>query len=294
MKHVFLMLAFTLSVMGVNAQTVDKDKLEDKKWNLKGVSGLNVSQTAVSNWSAGGENAMAGTVYLNGELLRKSGNWLWSNYLVLEYGLTNTKSLGTQKTSDKIDFSTQLGYSTDNKWYYTVMGDFKSQFYKGYNYPDKSIYISKFLAPAYSNVSLGLEYRPNTSYSVYFSPVAGRFTFVEDDYLSSIGAFGVDKGDKFRAELGAYLKAKAQKKIMENVNVISSVDFFTAYDNSFGNIVVNWDLLISMKVNKFLSATVSTSLKYDDDVKIIREDGTKGGPKVQFKETLGIGFAYNF
>ncbi len=174
------------------------------------------------------------------------------------------------------------------------MGDFKSQFYKGYNYPDKSIYISKFLAPAYSNVSLGLEYRPNTSYSVYFSPVAGRFTFVEDDYLSSIGAFGVDKGDKFRAELGAYLKAKAQKKIMENVNVISSVDFFTAYDNSFGNIVVNWDLLISMKVNKFLSATVSTSLKYDDDVKIIRGDGTKGGPKVQFKETLGIGFAYNF
>ncbi len=83
MKHVFLMLAFTLSVMGVNAQTVDKDKLEDKKWNLKGVSGLNVSQTAVSNWSAGGENAMAGTVYLNGELLRKSGNWLWSNYMVL-------------------------------------------------------------------------------------------------------------------------------------------------------------------------------------------------------------------
>ena len=110
MKH--LLLTLTIVAQG------DKDKLEDGKWNLKGVTGLNLSQTAVTNWSAGGENTMAGTAYLNGSLTRKSGNWLWSNALVLEYGLTNTKSLGSRKSSDKIDFTTQLGYSTDNKWYY--------------------------------------------------------------------------------------------------------------------------------------------------------------------------------
>lgn len=272
----------------------DKGKLEDGKWNLKGVTGLNVSQTTVSNWSAGGENAMSGTAYLNGSLARKSGNWLWSNALALEYGLTNTKSLGTQKTGDKIDFTTQLGYSTDNRWFYTVMGDFKSQFYKGYNYPDKENYISKFFAPAYSNISVGLEYRPGTWYSAYLSPVAGKLTFVQDDYLSSIGAFGVDPGDKFKAELGAYFKARLERKIMENVNLISTADFFTPYNSVFGNVDVNWDLLISMKVNKFLTASVNTTLKYDDDVKIKRADGTTGGPKVQFKEMIGVGFAYNF
>lgn len=293
MKHFLLAIVFLGLTIGANAQD-DKDKLEDGKWNMKGVAGVNISQTSVSNWSAGGENAMAGTAYLNGSLVRKSGNWLFSNALALEYGLTNTKSLGTQKVSDKIDFTTQLGYTTDNKWYYTIMGDFKSQFYKGYNYPDKTNYISKFFAPAYSNLSLGLEYRPNTIFSVYLSPIAGKFTFVEDDYLSGLGAFGVDPGDKFRAELGAYLKARAEKDIMENVKVISTVDFFTAYDSSFGNVDVNWDLLISMKINKFLSASVNTTLKYDDDVKNVRKDGTLEGPKVQFKEMLGVGLAYNF
>lgn len=296
MKHVLIVFIIASSFLSAFAQD-DKDTLVDGKWNLKGVTGVNLSQTSLSNWSAGGESAFAGNIYLNGSLTRKSGNWLWSNALALDYGLTRTETLGTQKVSDKIDFTTQLGYSTDNKWYYTIMGDFKSQFYKGYNYPDKKHYLSKFMAPGYSNISLGIEYRPNENYSVYFSPVASKLTFVQDDSLSNQGAFGVHPGDKFRAEFGAYLKARAQKKIMENVNLISTVDFFTAYDKSFGNIDVNWDLLISMKINKFLSASINTTLKYDDDVKNVKnEDGVevKGGPKVQFKEMLGIGVAYNF
>lgn len=296
MKYVYLVALIFISTFKLAAQSEEKkdDKLEDGKWYLKGVTGLSVSQTSLTNWSAGGENAVAGNAYLNGSLMRKTGNWLWANALSLEYGLTNTKSQSTQKVTDKIDFSTQLGYSTDDKWYYTIMGDLKTQFYKGYNYPDKTNYISKFFAPAYSNLSAGLEYRPNQNYSVYFSPTAGKLTFVEDDYLSSIGAFGVDPGDRFRAEFGTYLKARAEKTIMENVNAISTIDFFTAYDSSFGNIDINWDLLISMKINKLLTATVNTSLKYDDDVKSVDDDGVMHGPKVQFKEIIGIGFAYNF
>lgn len=294
MKRIAFFMCFALSITAIYAQDDKKEELENGKWYVKGITGLNTSQTAMSNWSAGGENSIAGTAYLNGSLKRKSGNWLWSNALALEYGVTNTSSLGTRKASDKIDFTTQLGYSTNNKWYYTIMGDFKSQFYKGYNYPDKTNYISKFFAPAYSNISLGMDYRPNNHYSVYLSPVAGKLTFVQDDYLSSIGAFGVDKGDKFRAQLGAYLKARAERGIMENVNLISTIDFFTAYDSSFGNVDINWDVLISMKINKYLTATVNTTLKYDDDVKSVNDNGDPRGPKIQFKETFGLGVAYNF
>src|SRR5699024_9306553 len=100
----------------------------------------------------------------------------------------------------------------------------------------KSHYISKFFAPAYSNISLGMDFRPKSNYSLYLSPIAGKLTFVEDDYLSKEGAFGVDPGDRFRAEIGAYIKAKAEQKIMENVNLITSVDFFTPYDKQFGNV----------------------------------------------------------
>lgn len=294
MKQLLLTLAFTFAVVSIYAQD-KKDKLEDGKWNLKGVTGLNLSQTAVSNWAAGGENSMSGTAYMNGSLTRKNGHWLWSNALILEYGLTSTKSYGSRKSSDKIDFTTQLGYSSDDKWYYTLMADFKSQFYKGYDYStDPRSYISNFFSPAYTNISLGLEFRPGTWYSLYLSPLAGKLTFVNSDYLSGIGAFGVEPGDKLKAELGVYFKARMEKKIMENVNLISTLDLFTAYNSSFGNDDINWDVLISMKINKFLSANINTTLKYDDEIKSVADDGTLRGPRVQFKEVIGIGVAYNF
>ena len=80
----------------------------------------------------------------------------------------------------------------------------------------------------------------------------------------------------------------------ENVNLITTADFFTPYSKDFGNIDVNWDVLISMKINKVLSATINTTLKYDNDVKTFDDNGVKKGAKVQFKEVHGIGLAYNF
>lgn len=295
MKKLFLMTAVMLSALSLTAQE-NEEKTEDGKFKVKGVSGINFSQTAMSNWAAGGENSVAGTAYLNASAERKSGNWLWNNDLALEYGLTHMDGQGARKVGDKIDFATKLGYKASEKWYYTGLADFKTQFAKGYNYKDneKGPYISKFMAPAYSNLSLGMEYKPKDFLSLYFSPTTGKFTFVTDDRLSDEGAFGVDPGDKFRAEFGAYLKGEFNKEVMKNVTIISKVDFFTAYSKDFGNIDVNWDLLISMKVNKFLSANINTTLKYDDDVKSVDKDGIQRGPKVQFKEVLGIGLAYNF
>lgn len=293
MKKLILAATLLVATMSLSAQD-DDSKLENNKFYLSGVSGINISQSAFSNWSAGGVNSFAGNAYLNGALKRRSGNWLWVNNLALDYGLTKTKSDGTRKSSDKIDFSTQIGYSTDNKWFYTVMGSFKSQFYKGYDYPNKDTYISKFFAPAYVNVSAGMEYRAKQRYSVFFSPASGKFTFVSDKKLSDMGAFGVDPGDHFKAQLGSYLKARAEQPLMENVNAISSLELFTAYDKSFGNIDVNWDLMISMKINSVLSATINTTLVYDDDIKTYDDNSKPRGAKVQFKEVLGIGLAYNF
>ena len=39
--------------------------------------------------------------------------------------------------------------------------------------------------------------------------------------------------------------------------------------------------------------TLTTNLMYDDDVKIVQKDGTKGS-RVQFKEILGVGVQFNF
>ena len=109
-----------------------------------------------------------------------------------------------------------------------------------------------------------------------------------------------DPGDRFRAEIGAYfyIKAKAEQKIMENVNLITNVDFFTPYNKQkFGNVDVNWDVLINMKINKYLNATLNTTLKYDNDVKAKTFNDLKAknaAPKFRFKDILGIGVALQF
>jgi hypothetical protein len=71
------------------------------------------------------------------------------------------------------------------------------------------------------------------------------------------------------------------------------------------NIDVNWDNLLSMKVNKYITANVSTSLIYDDDIdiqesnadgspKLNSEENPIVGPRTQFKYVIAVGFQYKF
>ena len=99
MKRIYLMMLFATLAMIVSAQTDDKGYKEGA-WVLKGVTGVNMSQTAMTNWSAGGENSVAGNAYLNGSLTHKNGDWLWVTNLVLDYGLSKTKSQGMRKRLD--------------------------------------------------------------------------------------------------------------------------------------------------------------------------------------------------
>ena len=177
--------------------------------------------------------------------------------------------------------------------------NFRSQFAPGYNYPNDSIAISKFLAPGYITLALGMDYKPNDNFSLFISPATVRFLIVNDDLLSRLGAFGVDSGKKVKTEVGAYVKAAYKKEFTKNTALLTSVDFFSNYLKNPGNIDINWQLLFTTKITRFISVNVSTQLIYDDDTKvqIYNNDDTPipgyFGPRVQFKEFIGIGFAYN-
>ncbi len=80
---------------------------------------------------------------------------------------------------------------------------------------------------------------------------------------------------------------------MENITLTTKLSLFSNYANNPQNIDVNWETLLELKVNKFISATISTHLLYDDDVSITDSKG-KVGPRTQFKEVIGVGFAYKW
>ncbi|MCZ4694795.1 DUF3078 domain-containing protein [Ancylomarina euxinus] len=294
MTRNLLFVFFALLCLNLSAQETQ----DTSYWKKGGMASLSFSQTSLSNWSGGGDNAISTNVQLNLFANYTKAKNAWDNTLKLEYGLLKQGDEGTRKSIDKIDFVTKYGHQASKKWYYTALLDFKSQFAKGYNYAksetESDVKVSNFMAPAYLLLSLGMDYKPNDIFSAYLSPVTGKTTIVNDTELSDAGAFGVDPGDKVRYEFGALTKLTLKKSIAKNVDLKSTLDLFTAYSDTFGNIDVNWDLMINMKVNEFLTASINTTLVYDDDVQYVNKDGVNKGVKVQFKEILGIGLSYKF
>lgn len=270
----------------------------EEGWSHNGLTGVTFSQTSFTNWSEGGENTIADNIFLNASLNYKKDKLSWTNDLKINYGQNFTDNNGWRKNLDNIDFASKLGHQITEKLYYAALLDFKSQLFDGYKYSDNDKELtSKFFTPAYLNVSVGLDYKPNDNIAVYYSPVAGKLTMVADSAFAV--RYGVDVNKYVKPQLGSYLKVNANYKLLDDKLTIKSVlDLFTAYDESFGMVDVNWDLLIGYDLTKLLTLTFQSTLKYDDDIKTFETDANgntiRHGAKVQFKEMVGIGLSYNF
>jgi len=93
----------------------------------------------------------------------------WDNSFSIGYGILKQEKEGKyRKTDDKIEVSSKYGYEAFNKVYYSAFVSFKTQMAKGFKYPNDSIKISDFLAPAYIVGSLGGDFKFNYL-SVFFS-----------------------------------------------------------------------------------------------------------------------------
>lgn len=280
-------------------------------WKNGGLLALNISQVGLTNWAGGGQSsvALSGIVSLYANL--KKGHSTWDSSLDLGYGILRQGSgIGLQngiflKTDDKIDIVSKYGQMASEKWYYAGLINFNTQSTPGYTYPNDSVIISRFMAPAYLLGAIGMDYKPNETFTAFISPFTMKATFVNDDSLAYAGAYGVeaatfddfgvllDPGKKFRMEYGGYIRLSYKKTFMENVTITSKLSLFSNYANNPQNIDVNWENLLELKVNKFISATISTHLIYDDDISITDSKGNVG-PRTQFKEVIGVGFAYKF
>jgi opacity protein-like surface antigen len=309
MKRLLLTIS-TIAVISSSSMAQDAAAV-DTSWKTGGIIGLNFTQVSLSNWAAGGQNSISGIALFNYYANYNKGKNIWDNSIDLGYGLTQNGDADPIKSEDKIDLATKYGRYAFKHWYYSALLGFKSQFTPGYNYPDDSTKISNFLAPAYITLALGMDYKPNDNFSVMIAPLTGRIIIVNDQDLADAGAYGVDPaeynelfekvkdGEKMRTEFGASIRALYKKDIIENVNLQTKLELFSNYLEDPQNIDVNWEVLISMKVNKYITATLATQLIYDDNTIIAVDNNSDGiideaGPRTQFKEVLGVGFSYKF
>ena len=302
-KITFFVLISTLLISNLNAQDSEASEPKKSNWKLESIFSLNVTQSSFTNWSAGGRNNISGLGFINASADYSKNQIKWANQLSTGLGGIQYFDEGLQKTDDVLDIQSTFSYGLKDPWYLSLMGGFRTQYLNGFTSPEDSMRSSTFMAPGYVTVSLGIEYIPNDNLKIMLSPLAGKFTFVQDETLANQGAFGVEpaeynsmgeivtKGENFRAELGAYFRFSYKKELFKNINLKSRLELFSNYIENPQNIDVNGELILDFKINKWFSANIQLNLIYDDDIDIEDRDGNVG-PRTQFKQVLGIGIAY--
>ena len=299
-------------ILGVSGQVTEGEKTLRTQnadttlgWKSGGVIGITVAQTSLTNWAAGGQNSVAANGILSLFANYRNKKSVWDNSLDIGYGLLKQgQDESFRKTDDKIDFLSKYGQEAFKNFYYAAMLNFKTQMSPGYKYPNTTDKISDLFSPAYLVGALGMDYKPGGYFSAFFAPVTAKITFVTDEALSAAGAFGVDPGKKSKSEFGGYLRIIYSRNdfksdFLKNISFTSKMDLFSNYLDKPQNIDVNWETLIVMKVNKYISVNLNTQLIYDDNVKISIDNNGDGiidekGSRVQFKEIFGVGFSYKF
>ncbi|HWJ25453.1 MAG TPA: DUF3078 domain-containing protein, partial [Flavisolibacter sp.] len=162
MKH-FLLSAFMLVTLLAHAQdqsikrlqteaSRDIKKEEDSLhpiWRKGGIISLNVSQSSLSNWAAGGDNfALSINSVVSLFAFYKKDRHSWDNTFDFNYGYLNTTTNGPRKNDDRVDLLSKYGYALTKKLNLAGLFNFRTQFFKGYEYTDTSrIFTSTFLSP---------------------------------------------------------------------------------------------------------------------------------------------------
>lgn len=283
MKNVIL-LAFTLCFTGLamaQETTAVKKKpkfklggdgvyLRDSTWKVGGYLGFTISQTALYQWAPGGNNNFAfmlgASLYAN----YKKDKMIWDNSFDAKWGmvangLIRNKALAQrnfQKNIDMLAIKTAFGYQITNSLYVSAKLGFESQFTPSYDYSltdtskgrFRKYTVSKFAAPAVLTIGPGLTWKPKPYFTLFFSPVEGKMTFVTKDspgrdtttaadgtftdaYYRQVDEtrFGLKRGSAFMGELGWELDLLFQKDIVKNVNWKSHLNVFGAYLNAAYN-----------------------------------------------------------
>ncbi|MBR4546821.1 MAG: DUF3078 domain-containing protein [Paludibacteraceae bacterium] len=205
----------------------------EKAWKFDGVLGLNAAATGLVNWTAGGKNNVNGLAYAKLHLLYHKDAIAWETNFDTDFGMTwiDQDEDAFQKSLDNIKLATKFGWEFKQNWYLTALASFQSQYANGREYvAGYNPVISKWLAPSYTDISLGVDWKTSVSgcdFSVYLSPVAGRIAtaYVGDawnekyskEFDDNMGTQGYNLREVLQEKYGTYKYDKLGEKIYHNV-----------------------------------------------------------------------------
>jgi len=162
-------------------------KLKAQFWKYHTDASFMLNQTALSNWVKGGERSIATALDVTGyaDYNNKQLKISSSNFARLKFGYLATGK-DIRKNLDLLETNSKFNHKAFGKFDFSAILLFKTQIAIGKNYfttaagHDTSNMVSKFMNPAILTIGLGLDYQPNKTTSLNFSPLTYRGTFVTD------------------------------------------------------------------------------------------------------------------
>ncbi len=276
-------------------------------WKYHTEASAALSQGYLSNWVKGGESSISTTLditdyadYYNNPRLISS-----NNYIRLNYGLISTPSEGIRKNLDLLETNSKLDHKAFGKFDFSGILLFKTQISKGYNYPNDSVVVSKFMNPAILTIGFGLDYKPDKTTSINFSPLSYKLTIVTDTAHIDQTLYGISKKRKALHEPGMSFLLTNEFRPVKNMSITNRLQLFTNYIHNPQDVDVDWEVIMTANINWFTEMRLNTHLIFDDDTKtvvydkedhpVLRPDGTeKKTARIQFKELLGLSFVFRF
>lgn len=317
-NYVLVLFCFLFQIISAQPDSLfikeKKKKYDGPQWKQKNKAIVDINEVAFVNWNSGGSNSISGLLGVESSANYRDKYFSWKNNISARYGINKQQNRETRKTDDLFEINSNMGYKPDinSNWFYSARLNFRTQLANGYKYPNKDEPISKLMAPGYLFFGGGMEYGKHIDeFSLYFSPITLKATFVLDEDLANAGSFGVTPavldidgnvivpGERFRREIGILITNSYEMEVAQNINMKHQVSLYTDYINNFGNVDLDWRLDFDFKVNSYVRATLGSHLRYDDDVKTskpteIEDEFDEAGAKVQWKQFLGVGFALDF
>ena len=252
----------------INVTSAAETKAKDTTnmgWKRGGNFVFLFNQSAFNNeWLGGGTSNMAGNIGINYDFNYKTPDMIWDNKIIIAYGLTKLKGQESTKSDDRIEFTSLLGKKAKGYWFYSGFLNFRTQMDSGFD-AATGTKISHFFSPAYLQAGPGMLWKKSDNLKVNIAPATSRMIFVHDHFTEFGSAFGVEQGETTRFEFGAALNAYYKFSIMENVTMENIANLYSNYLDKPGNVDIDYQMNLVMKINKYLSTNVSFQAIYDDN-----------------------------
>ncbi|TCO03636.1 DUF3078 domain-containing protein [Natronoflexus pectinivorans] len=264
---------------------LERVALKKSPWTFTGSENIQFSQAYLSNWARGGQNSVALLSDLRLSAIYKDDNVEWENTAVHKLGIISSEGAKSRVNDDLIELMSKYGVKSTEKWYYSLLFNFRTQFFEGFLASDteKENPISAFMAPAYFSLAAGMDYRVK-DFTLLLSPLTSRMTVVLDTAKINQTRYNIDADKKSNFLTGGSLQNNFRWKLAEDMTFTSRMNVFYDYFAKDENIQAEWDLVLDMRINVFLSTRLTGSFRYYESE----------SSKLQIRQGLSLSFRYNF